>query len=101
VLLQAMACGKPVIATRSNGAADYVSDGTTALLVDAGDRAGLREKIRYLLEHPGAATAMGEAARKKIREEYSGERFGERAYALFQQLVQNAENVQRGTHEEK
>lgn len=48
-LVQALALGKPVVATRSSGIADYVDDGQEGLLVEPGDIAGLREAIRRLL----------------------------------------------------
>lgn len=48
--VQALALGKPVIATRSPGVADYVEDGREGLLVEQGDVAGYRGAIRRLLD---------------------------------------------------
>lgn len=49
VCIEAMAAGRPVIASRAGGLAEIISDGETGLLFDAGDHSSLREKLMLVL----------------------------------------------------
>jgi glycosyltransferase involved in cell wall biosynthesis len=69
VVLEAMAMGKPVIATAVGGSPDQVVDGKTGYLVPPADSAALADKIRVLLERPELGKRMGEAGRERIRTE--------------------------------
>jgi glycosyltransferase involved in cell wall biosynthesis len=57
-LLNAMTMGKPVIAVGRPWASDFLTDGVNGLIVDHGDRAGLRRAIAWVLEHPDEAAEM-------------------------------------------
>ncbi|MEK6775501.1 MAG: glycosyltransferase family 4 protein [bacterium] len=70
VLLEAGACGKPVVASRVGGIPDVIVDGVTGFLVPSGDPAALSEAVLRLMRDPGSAVKMGEAARKRINEKY-------------------------------
>lgn len=61
--LEAMACGRPVIASAIGGLPDLVADGETGLLVRPGDPGALGEAIRRMLDDPELAKQMGRAAR--------------------------------------
>ena len=63
-ILNAMVMGKPVILTDPEGGADYIEHGKTGVLVPYGDVPALRQAIRYLLERPREAHAMGEQAQR-------------------------------------
>ncbi len=67
VIGQAMACGVPVIATTNTGGPDLISDGTDGFIVPVRDPGAIRERLRYLYEHPEAREAMGRAALAKVR----------------------------------
>ncbi len=67
VVLEAMAAGKPLVASSCGGPAEVVVDGQHGLLSDFGDAAMLAEKLEYLLTHPAQAAAMGQAARERVR----------------------------------
>jgi glycosyltransferase involved in cell wall biosynthesis len=71
VLLEAMAMGKAVIATRTFGTEDYVQDGEDGLLVPPGDSNSLREKIHYLLQNPGETERLGRNAQAKALSQFS------------------------------
>jgi hypothetical protein len=73
-ILQAMALGKPVIATRTVGTIDYVCHGVTGILVPPHDSASIRHWIRRLWSDPSMRTALGEQARR-VAEHYSQTRF--------------------------
>jgi L-malate glycosyltransferase len=72
-VLEAMAAGRPVVATRVGATADAVEEGTTGLLVPPRDAAALAAALRRLLDDPSRAEAMGEAGRVRARERYSPE----------------------------
>ena len=70
VLLEAMAHGRPVIASRHGGPAELVVDGETGTLVPPGDRNALAKALGALLSDPAGARRMGDAARERARERY-------------------------------
>ncbi len=72
-ILEYMAAGRPVVATRVGGAAEAVADGETGYLVDVGDDARLAERIVELLGDPARARAMGDTGRRVVAERFSCE----------------------------
>jgi glycosyltransferase involved in cell wall biosynthesis len=66
-VVQALALGKPVVATRSPGVADYVHDGREGLLVDAGDVPGYRAAVTRLHSDAGLRDACGRQALERAR----------------------------------
>lgn len=72
VLLEAAACGTPVVTGRSGGTPEAVLDGTTGFVIDAHDEARLVDKVSYLLNHPADARRMGRAGRAHVEKEFSG-----------------------------
>lgn len=70
VLLEAAACGVPVVAGRSGGAPETVRAGT-GRLVDGRDRAAVAETLAEVLADPGAAAAAGAAGRRWMREDWT------------------------------
>lgn len=87
VVLEAMASGKPVVATRSGGASEMVSQGKTGFLVNIGDVSEASEKILELCKDPQLAQAMGQAGQQKILEEYSFEHFVEKMKDYICQIL--------------
>lgn len=89
-LIEAMAAGRPVIASRVGGVPAIVEDRRTGLLVPPGDPAALVAAIDELLRRPDWAKELGEAAGKSI-----GERFGVPAMvraveALYEEALREA-----------
>jgi len=70
-VLEAMACGLPVIATAVGGIPEQVEEGYTGWLVPARDAAALANRISQLIERPAERQAMGQAAAEKARTAYS------------------------------
>ena len=62
VLFEAMALGKPVVATRAVGTADYMRDGENGLLVEPGDAGALANAVERLLRNPDVAKRLAAAA---------------------------------------
>jgi len=71
VVLEAMAAGVPVVATRVGGVADVVRDGETGLLVETGDVHGVAAAMCRILDDPGEAARMAAAGRDLVLEERS------------------------------
>jgi len=70
VLVEANACGRPVVSTATTGAKEIIKDGENGYLVPIGDYQALAEKIIYLLEHPDESKAMGERGRQIVKERF-------------------------------
>jgi glycosyltransferase involved in cell wall biosynthesis len=73
VAREAMAYGRPVVATAVGGLVDAVEDGETGLLVPAGDVAALRAATRRLLDDAGLRARLGANARASARRRFSFE----------------------------
>ncbi len=71
VLLEAMACGTPVIGSAVGGIPDMIQDTNTGFLVEPGNVPALTEKIIWILEHPKEASTMGRRARQFARNYFS------------------------------
>lgn len=71
VLLEAQACGVPVVAGRSGGAPETVQPGKTGRLVDGRDAVDVADTLADLLAAPDTARAMGEAGRRWMREDWT------------------------------
>ena len=84
VILEAMAQGKPVVASAVGGVPELVVDGETGLLVPPDDPQRLAEALRKLLADPALAKAMGEAGRTRVRERFSASAGATRVLALYE-----------------
>jgi D-inositol-3-phosphate glycosyltransferase len=89
--LQAMACGTPVAALASGGAADAVVDGTTGILVQPGRPALLAQRIRHLLAHPMLLEAYSVAAVDRVHARYSWDRITRETLATYDHALTQAE----------
>ncbi len=65
-ILEAMACGKAVITTRTQGQRDVITHNQTGIYVPPGDAQALRAAITDLLEHPAKAAALGHRGRALV-----------------------------------
>jgi glycosyltransferase involved in cell wall biosynthesis len=71
VLLEAMACGLPVVATKVGGVPEIVQHQRTGLLVEPHDAGGLVAALAQLVENRELRTRMGQAARSFVEESHS------------------------------
>ncbi len=74
VLLEAMAMGLPVVASRVSGIPELVADGINGLLVPADDPAALATAIARMLNEPALAQALGERARVAVTTSFDNDR---------------------------
>lgn len=84
VLLEAMAAGRPVIASRVGGIPEVVQDGVTGFLVPVGDDEALAERILWLVAHPEEAAAMGRRGQAFVRGFFSPDRYAAGYAGLFE-----------------
>jgi glycosyltransferase involved in cell wall biosynthesis len=83
VLMEAMASGAPVVASRLSGIPELVIDGETGRLAVQGNAASLRAQIAATLADPEAARRMARAARKRVEAEFDVRRSGARLAEWF------------------
>ena len=86
-VLEAMASGTPVIASRTGGVPEVVVDGETGFLVPPGDVGELRDRIERLLRDVALARRLGEAARELVLEHFTWERTARRCLAAYEELL--------------
>ncbi len=73
VNLEAMACGIPVVASRTGGIPEFVTDGSTGYLVPPGDELTLAERLGFLISNPDLRIQLGNQARTKVVDQFSTE----------------------------
>jgi glycosyltransferase involved in cell wall biosynthesis len=86
-LLEAMASGTPVIASRIGGLPEVVRDGETGYLVTPGNAHELHERIAELLRDPARARRMGEAGRDLILERFTWEHCAQCCLEAYAELL--------------
>jgi glycosyltransferase involved in cell wall biosynthesis len=78
--VEAMAVGRPVIASRLGGLPFTVCEGATGLLCEPGDAQDLAAKLETLIDNPGLRSRLGLAGRRRFEEHYSWDVIIERHY---------------------
>jgi glycosyltransferase involved in cell wall biosynthesis len=84
VTLEAMASGKPIVATAVGGVLRQVRDGWNGFLVERGDVKQLAERTRELVENPDQRQRMGRNARKLAEEEFDWKAVAEKLVTVYQ-----------------
>jgi glycosyltransferase involved in cell wall biosynthesis len=87
VIAQAMAAGKPVVATAVGGVPEMVDDGFTGFLVKVGDVAGLADALLLLLQDPALRTQMGQAGKQKAIENYPATTVARRTLQVYEAIA--------------
>ena len=88
VLLEAMAAGKPIVATRVGAIPEVVVDGETGVLIPAGDPLALAEGLSRLAMEPGLARQLGDAGRERLRRRFSVEKMVGDTELLYRELLE-------------
>lgn len=89
-VLESMAAGAPLVATRVGGTPEAVDDGVSGILVPPADPAALAAAIRRLLDDRDLAARLGRAARERVRERFSMERMVASTQRLYVDLLESA-----------
>jgi glycosyltransferase involved in cell wall biosynthesis len=87
VCAEAMAHGRPVVATAVGGLLDLVVDGETGLLVPPRDPKALRAALERMLADADLRTRLGAAGRERIRERFSWDAVLDATVALYEEAV--------------
>jgi len=90
VLVEAMAVGKPVIASRVGGIPEIVEDGVTGILVDPRNSQSLAKHIILLLQDPQRRLTMGRAGKKRVQEHFTSKRMNEQLCEVYSELLEGA-----------
>ncbi len=85
-VLEAMACGKTVIATPVGGVKDVIVDGVNGLLVNVNDAEGLAEKVAEALSQPEKRETVGRSAREAIVRQFTLEKELQANLKIYQSL---------------
>ncbi len=86
-ILDAMALGKPVVATHAGGIPETVQDGVTGFLVPPRDAVALAQAIRHLLLHPELQAQFGKAGRRRVEQGFTAERMAQQTIQIYHQLM--------------
>ena len=85
-VLEAMACGKPVVATPVGGVAEAIVDGETGVLVNPDDAEAVATAVIKLLRDSNFAGRLGAAARYRVEQHFSKPRFVSEVEGLYSRL---------------
>jgi glycosyltransferase involved in cell wall biosynthesis len=85
--LEAMAAGKPVVATRVGGTSEVIQDGVTGLLAAPADPDALAQAIGAVLSSPAHARSLGAAAQARVARSFSVEVMTEQVTNLYDQVL--------------
>ena len=86
-VLEAMASGTPVIASRIGGVPEVVADGETGFLVEPGNVSELRDRLEQVLANDDLRERMGANARQHVVERFTWDRCAERCLAAYEDVI--------------
>lgn len=89
VYLEAMSCGRPVIACNSGGTPEVVVDGQTGLLIPPADIEGLSEAITTLANDPALCAKLGKIGRKRVCDSFSEARYLDKVENAYLNLAKH------------
>jgi len=87
VLLEAAACGLPIVTTDAIGCREAVRDGDNGLLLPIGDVPALADALRILISDADLRTRMGKRSRARAEREFSSERVISETLAVYRSLA--------------
>jgi glycosyltransferase involved in cell wall biosynthesis len=89
-VIEALAAGRPAVATRVGGVPDVIRDGIDGFLCDVGEVDGLADRLAALAADPERRAAMGAAGRKRVLRRYAVERLVDDVDRLYRTLVETS-----------
>jgi hypothetical protein len=87
---QGMACGLPLICTPNTGGDDLIEEGREGFVVPIRDVGALKEKILYLYENKDLCYEMGQAAKRKVRQGFTWDDYGENTMREYKRVLAKA-----------
>lgn len=92
VLIEAMGCGLPVIATKVGGAGEVIDDGVNGLLIEPDDPKAIVDSIIKLAGDDGLRSKMAESGMSSVRERFSAATMIDRHVELYEQFIKTTSN---------
>jgi L-malate glycosyltransferase len=89
-LLDAMACGRPIVATTAGGIPEVVVDNQTGILVPPRDHEALARALVALLRDERAQEVMGTEGLLRVRERFTAERMVHETLAIYRRVAEHA-----------
>ena len=86
-IIEALAAGRPVVATEVGGVPDVVDDRETGFLVAPGATKAMAERLEVLARDPALRASMGETGRERVLRRYAVERLVGDVDALYRELL--------------
>jgi len=86
-ILEAMACGRPVVASNVGGMPDAITNGVDGILLPPGEDEAWVEAITWLIENPQEAERLGCAARNTVTERFTVERELRETLSLYESIL--------------
>lgn len=90
VVIEGMAMGKPVVATRAGGPLDIVDEGQTGSLVEVGNAETLAQAVTVLLQQPELRQLMGQLGRERVEKLFNNNLYAEKMQIIFQHVINEA-----------
>jgi glycosyltransferase involved in cell wall biosynthesis len=87
VLLEAMSHGLPVVCSHIGGLPEIVEDGKTGLLYEPGNADELADRIRTFWQNPALCKKLGDAGRRKVREDYAADQLLDRLLGIYEKVI--------------
>jgi len=87
VVLEAMACGIPVVASAVGGITEIINKGETGILVKPGDPNELADAIIRIVSYPDLREKLGLNARKMVKERFTWTHAAKRIIAIYQEIL--------------
>ncbi|MFQ5786442.1 MAG: glycosyltransferase family 4 protein [Thermodesulfobacteriota bacterium] len=87
VVIEAMACGLPVIVSENTGAKDVVRNGIDGFVVPIRDVETLKEKILYMYENPDVCRQMGQNAKERVNKDFTLDAYANRMINVFRSIL--------------
>ena len=86
-LLEAAACGRPIVATDVPGCREVVRHGSNGLLVPARDARALADAVMALADDPARRAAMGAEGRRRAEKEFAAERINQETLRVYERVL--------------
>jgi len=84
--IEAMALGKPVVASDIGGLKELISNDENGMLINPGEPKGIAQSIVSLIRHPDFRISLGEQAKRTVEARFSVNNWFDRHLSLYEQL---------------